>query len=94
MKEENKTTGVTWCNRDEIWRSEIIFFNGVNNKVIFLGCFEIESDAIRMYEEAEVYLDIFDGDVIKFRRLIKKELGSSYKRVEIVLDRINNEIIR
>ena len=44
-----KSTGYYWHKRDKKWRPQI----GINNRIIYLGYFDKEKDAIKARKEAE-----------------------------------------
>lgn len=62
--------GVSWSNRDEIWKSVI----SINGETKHLGCFINECDAANAREIALENIDKYNGNVKEFRELIKNLL--------------------
>jgi hypothetical protein len=63
----SKYLGVSWKKNANKWKAQI----EINRKVIHLGQFLKEEDASKVYQLALKNIDLFDGDVKKFREYIK-----------------------
>ena len=58
--------GVSWCKRDNIWRSRIV----VKDKIIYLGRYINKQDGLNIYKKAVENIHLYDGDNKKFKNYL------------------------
>lgn len=68
LKSSSKFIGVNWNNGECKWQSDI----KINGKAIYLGTFDKENDASKMYNKALENIEICDGNAKSFRNYLNK----------------------
>jgi hypothetical protein len=87
-KTSSKLTGVCFKKQNNNWTAHI----SLNGKQSHLGSFNKEEYANIMYTEAYNNIDVFDGDLLKFRKFLLDIIFNKFPEFSIIKRKNKNNI--
>ena len=82
IKSSSKYTGVTWNKKNKRYRALIV----INRYQIYLGGFKDEKIASEHYNIALNNLNLYNGDYIEFRSIVKRIFNDNFSESKIILN--------